>query len=85
MPGDVLLIIEVAESSDKYDREVKTPIYARATIPETWVVSLLVDTVHRYANPVNGKYQSHNELKRGESVTSIVLPELTLAVNEILG
>src|SRR5437870_5978990 len=36
IPSDVLMIIEVADSSDLYDREVKVPLYARAGIPETW-------------------------------------------------
>jgi Uma2 family endonuclease len=83
--GDVLLIIEVAESSDRYDREAKAPIYARAGIPEMWVVSLSTDAVHQYANPLNGRYQKHDEFKRGESMSPVLLPDLTLEIGEILG
>ena len=84
-PRDVLLIIEVADSSEGYDRDVKMPLYARASIPETWLASLLTNVIHQYAQPVAGRYQMHNEFKRGESITSIALPELTLTVDEILG
>jgi Uma2 family endonuclease len=84
-PRDVLLVIEVADSSEKYDREIKVPLYARAGIPETWVASLLTNVIHQYAQPVNGVYQIHNEFKRGESLTSVRVPELRLTVDEILG
>lgn len=84
-PDDVLLVIEVADSSERYDREVKVPLYARAGIPETWVVALLADTIHQYGDAVDGNYQTHNEFKHGDSITSRVLPELKVAVNEILG
>src|ERR1700687_3342868 len=73
-PSDVLLVIEVADSSETYDREIKVPLYARAGIRETWVVSLLTTAVHQYARPVNGRYQIHNEFKRGESIASVALP-----------
>ncbi|HEY7671307.1 MAG TPA: Uma2 family endonuclease [Gammaproteobacteria bacterium] len=39
-PADVLLIVEVAEASLSYDREVKVPLYARHGIAETWIVDL---------------------------------------------
>ncbi len=39
-PDDVLLLIEVADSSLRYDREVKIPRYARAGVPEVWLVDL---------------------------------------------
>jgi Uma2 family endonuclease len=39
-PADVLLLVEVADSSLAYDREVKLPRYARAAIPEIWLVDL---------------------------------------------
>jgi Uma2 family endonuclease len=84
-PRDVLLVIEVADSLEGYDHEIKAPLYARAGIPETWVASLLTNIIHQYAQPANGRYQMHNEFKRGESTTSVALPELTLTVDEILG
>ena len=39
-PGDALLVVEVSQSSLRFDREVKLPLYARARIPETWIVDL---------------------------------------------
>jgi Uma2 family endonuclease len=39
-PSNVLLVVEVAETSARYDRDIKIPLYARAAIPETWLVDL---------------------------------------------
>lgn len=83
--GDVLLIIEVADTSLEYDRNVKLPIYARAGIPEVWIADLSGDGVESYSEPVNGTYQKFRRAKRGEDLTAIRLPGLTLSVDEILG
>jgi Uma2 family endonuclease len=82
---DVLLLIEVADSSIEFDREVKIPIYARANIPEVWIVSLPEEQVEVYSHPVQGTYSSAHFLKRGASVSSTALPNLTLRIEEILG
>src|SRR5262245_33682707 len=50
-PDDILLIIEVAESSIEYDRDVKAPLYAAAGIPEYWLVDLNTDVVMRFSSP----------------------------------
>jgi Uma2 family endonuclease len=44
-PGDILLVVEVADTSFRYDRDIKIPLYARAGIAETWLVDLLNDSV----------------------------------------
>ncbi len=50
-PDDVLLLIEVADSSLRYDREVKIPRYARAGIPEVWLVDLGGSALSIYREP----------------------------------
>jgi Uma2 family endonuclease len=82
---DVLLLIEVADSSIELDREVKLPLYAKANITEVWIVSVQDDHVEVYSGPVQGTYQSAHFLKRGASVSSTALPSLTLRIEEILG
>jgi len=83
--GDVLLIIEVAETSVDYDRDVKLPLYARAGIPEVWLANLPDDRVEAYSQPVNGKYQTVRYAGRGESLAPECLPNLVLSVDEMLG
>jgi Uma2 family endonuclease len=82
---DVLLIIEVADTSIDYDRDVKLPLYARAGIPGVWLANLPDDRVEAYSQPVNGVYQKVKYAERGDSLPLERLPNLVLSVDEILG
>jgi Uma2 family endonuclease len=84
-PADVLLVIEVAETSQRYDRDVKIPLYARAGIPEVWLADLAEDAVYARTEPVNGVYQRVRRVQRGESLAPQLLPHVTLSVEAILG
>ncbi|GIW50689.1 MAG: hypothetical protein KatS3mg081_0044 [Gemmatimonadales bacterium] len=53
-PEDVLLVVEVAETSADYDREVKIPLYARAGIPEVWLVDLAGAQIETFRQPAQG-------------------------------
>lgn len=83
--ADVLLVIEVAETSVEYDRSVKMPLYARAGIPETWLVNLPKDIIEIYTQPKNGKYQKVQRLKRGKLLASPTIAGLSISVDNILG
>lgn len=85
MPEDVLLVVEVADSSIQYDRGTKMPLYARSGIPEVWLVDVARDLVEVYARPVNGRYQDFREARRGETLTLSSLPNLAILVDDILG
>ena len=84
-PADVLLVIEVADSSQEYDRGVKLPLYAAAGIPEAWLIDLAAEMVERHTGPGKGFYRLTALALRGESLTSTVLPGLTIAVDDVLG
>jgi Uma2 family endonuclease len=84
-PDDVLLIIEVAETSQRYDRDVKLPLYARYGIPEFWLVDLMEKAIYVYRQPSGGTYREVQRLQRGESLAPQMLPELTLSVDAIMG
>lgn len=84
-PADVLLLVEVADTSVGYDRQVKLPLYARSGIAEVWLVDLSSDAVETYARPEGGAYQERVRAARGESVGAGVLAGVTVAVEEILG
>ena len=81
---DVLLLVEVAESSLKYDRGLKRALYAEAGIAEYWVVNLVDAVIEVYTDPAEGKYQSVLTVRRGETLQ---LPGGmgSIAVADVLG
>jgi Uma2 family endonuclease len=84
-PDDVLLVIEVADTTLEYDRQIKVQLYARAEIAEVWIVNLMDEQIEVYARPANGAYQSSQQAGRGQSINSPNAFDLTLSVNDILG
>jgi Uma2 family endonuclease len=84
-PEDVLLVIEVADTSVEYDRGIKMPLYAEAGMAEAWLVNLPKDIIEVYTEPINGSYQKCQIVKRGEKLTSQTIASLTLDVSDILG
>jgi len=87
IPIDVLFLIEVADSTLTFDREVKVPLYARAGIEEMWIVNLSDQVVERYWQPdpsegADGKYQNTKIYATGESL--VVMSDVAIAVAEIL-
>ena len=60
-PGDVLLVIEVADTSLSYDRDVKVSLYARHGIPEVWLVDVRGKRLTRYRDPADGAYTRVDE------------------------
>jgi Uma2 family endonuclease len=84
-PEDVLLVIEVSDSTLAYDRQIKVPLYARAGIPEVWIVNLIDERVETFADLSGGAYRVPAAFSRGEEVQSRALAALRLGVSEILG
>jgi Uma2 family endonuclease len=84
-PSDILLLVEVAETSVEVDREVKVPLYARAGVPEVWVVSLVEECVDVYRGPGLRGYERIEQVRRGQRVASQAVPDLDLAVEDLLG
>ncbi len=82
--ADVLLLIEVADSSLDYDQHTKLPMYARAGIVEVWIVNLDADQVEIYTQPQGAAYTATRVVRRGEMVPIGALPELTLPADDIL-
>lgn len=84
-PKETLAIIEVSDSTLKYDRETKRSLYAEAEIAEFWIVNLLKNIVEVYQKPSNGVYQFVKIYRQGEIVKSEVIPDLEIEVDKILG
>ncbi|HEY5618013.1 MAG TPA: Uma2 family endonuclease [Vicinamibacterales bacterium] len=84
-PADILLIIEVAESSLGYDREVKAPLYAGSGVQEYWIVDLNTNQLVCCSDPADGAYRTLRHHRRGESLTPVELPGCSIGVNDLLG
>ena len=82
---DVLLVIEVADSSLLYDQVEKAPRYAAAGIPEAWLVDVSGETVTVCTEPGPDGYAEERVLRRGEEISSAVVASLCLPVDEIFG
>jgi Uma2 family endonuclease len=84
-PGDVLLIVEVADTSLDRDRDYKLPRYAAVGIPETWIVDLNAPAITVYRDPTPSGYRTSFVARRGDSLRPALLEEVELAVSDILG
>ena len=80
---DVLLIIEVADSSLASDRKWKTGLYAEAGIREVWIVNLQREIIEIYSRPQHGVYALTKFAMRGEVLESANVPNLSLEVDRI--
>jgi Uma2 family endonuclease len=84
-PSDVLLLVEVSDTSRAYDRQVKLPIYAGAGVPEVWIVDVVTEIVETHREPVGDRYREVQRLARGASVAPGAFPDLALPVDELFG
>jgi hypothetical protein len=82
--SQTLLVIEVADATLAFDREVKGPLYAEAGIPEYWIVNLVEDVLEVYRDPRDGLYQSRAVLSREERIAPRAFPDLEMPVNDLL-
>ncbi len=84
-PEDVRLVIEVSDSTLRYDRDVKAPLYARAGIPEFWVVALARKAILVYRTPSPAGYQTVLTVRGDEPISPQAFPDFTLTARQILG
>jgi Uma2 family endonuclease len=85
VPADVLLVIEVADTSPEHDRDVKLAVYARAGIPESWLADLRGGALERHTEPSADGYRLVTRAGRGQVLGSTVLPSLALDVARVIG
>ena len=83
-PDDVLLLIEVSDSSVNYDRYDKLPRYARAGIPEVWITVLPERIIEAHTEPAGGRYTQMRTFRSGDTISPACFPDIALPVSEIL-
>lgn len=84
VPGEVLLLIEIADSSLWYDRSIKVPLYASAGIPEFWIVNVQGEEIEVYQNLMDDQYEQMHVYTSGDLI-SIPGTNDTMSVNSIFG
>jgi Uma2 family endonuclease len=84
-PEDVFLLIEVSDSTIRRDHTIKIPLYAEDNIAEAWIVDVNAELVEVYRQPSATGYRSLQTFMRGQTIELLAFPEVSIAVNEILG
>lgn len=83
-PSDVLLVVEVADTTLRYDLDDKAPLYAERGIVEVWIVDLEHREVVRFANLENGVYQTREVARAPARISPMRLPQVEVALEEVL-
>ena len=83
-PTDILLVMEVADTTLGYDRRVKLPLYAAAGIADVWLVNLPRRSVEVHREPQGNRYQQVSVYRRGEHISPLLLPEVAVPVAALL-
>lgn len=82
---DILLVIEVADSSLEYDRETKLPLYAKANVPVVWLVNLIENIVEIYSDPSPEGYNVITKCRHNQTIAPKNFPAIKVVVSEIFG
>jgi Uma2 family endonuclease len=77
--ADVLLLVEISDSTLRYDRDVKSALYGRHGVPELWIVDVQARALHVYRSPADGKYTSETTLPLGRMPIAGTGVEIDLA------
>jgi Uma2 family endonuclease len=83
-PEDTLLVIEVAESTLRYDRGEKLRAYARMGIAEYWIVDIAHERLHAFTEPDGERYRTEVVVERGGQIAPRALPDDLVALDDIL-
>ena len=83
-PTAALLVIEISETSLEKDCTLKADLYARAGISEYWVLNLTNDTLEVFRDPSESHYLKRQTLNRGEKISPVRLPDISVGVVDLL-
>ncbi len=81
--SDALLVIEVADSSLRYDLGEKATLYAAAGIGDYWVVDIAARRIHCLRDPANDQYQDIRIFAAGQKLHPLFKPEIELSLNDL--
>lgn len=84
-PEDMLLAVEVSDSTLSFDRRTKIPLYAAAGVREAWIVNIPEQCIEVYRKPSRRGYREVKRYRRGDSVSPLAFPDFSLRVDDVLG
>lgn len=84
-PSDILLLIEVADTTIEFDQQVKIPLYCQNHIQEVWLIDLNQNIIRMYRTPTANGYQFIQLFEPEQTLALGAFPDVTINVNEILG
>ncbi len=84
-PADVLLLIEVADTSLTYDRDIKIPLHARHGIPEVWLIDVQNQRVEVFRQPTPDGYQQVLRPAKAECMSPVLLPDISVLIADLWG
>ena len=84
-PDDTLLVIEVSDTTLRYDRNRKMPLYAKSRVPEVWIEDLQGDVILVYRDPGPETYSTSLVFHRGDSISLLAFPDVSFKVDDLLG
>ncbi|MCX7111050.1 MAG: Uma2 family endonuclease [Proteobacteria bacterium] len=85
IPEDIILLVEVSDTTLRYDKEIKLPLYARHGIPEVWIVDLEHGRLEVYRNPMEDNYLERHCPAKGESIAPKGLPDCRVDLSSLIG
>lgn len=83
--ADVLLLIEVADTTLRLDRRVKIPLYARVGVSEVWLLDLTTQRLEVCREPLGDRYGSVRILGRDQRVSPDAFPDVSVNVADLVG
>ena len=83
-PEDVLLIVEISDSTLNYDVDVKTPLYAAAGVPELWIMNLREDAIDSHSDPSPDGYRVTRRYRIGDTIAPLAFPDVEIEVSRLI-
>ena len=84
-PEDVFFVVEVSDTTFRYDRDIKLPVYAAAGIPEAWIVNVGAGSVLIGRDPSAGAYRQTQTVGRDGALSPAAFPDLAIPADDLLG
>ncbi len=83
--NDVLLAVEVSDSTFAYDKSIKLPLYAQANIPEVWIINLVDNVIEVHHTPKDNRYAQSRKAYWEDTVTAVSFPDVQFITKELIG
>ncbi len=83
--ADILLLVEVSDSSLAFDRQIKIPLYARHGVAEVWLIDVAEDLITVYRDPTPSGYATVHDVSRGGTLSVLAFPGCEIAAADLLG